>query len=143
MEAMQETVKYRRKQDAADGHENEPAEQGIAGGKQLSRLGVQFVHRPHAAQDHGRVEEGVDPGQAFGDVITEDPHRQRCSHDQKRQANALCNASKKKAQRRYRLLFVFEHIAPFSDADSGYVTRSGGSSSKAACSRKARIWSCQ
>jgi len=51
----------RRKEHADERDERYAAEQCIKGGKQLPRAWLQVVHRPHAGQDHTRIQECIDP----------------------------------------------------------------------------------
>ena len=75
---MQYAMRDGRKDDAADGDEGESAEESIGAGKEFGRIGLQLPHRAHAAEDHGGIQQGVDPTE-FGDVMI--PHH----------AEAQCN----------------------------------------------------
>ena len=57
---------------AGRGQEQKSREKGVAGGEQLARGGVQGIHRAHAPQDHGGIEQGVDPGHPFQAVVAQD-----------------------------------------------------------------------
>jgi hypothetical protein len=76
MEPVQYTVGYRGYNNPRHNQKNTSGEQSIEGGKQLACGGVQLVNWPHATQDHRGVEDGIDPREAFDEMVTENTNPQ-------------------------------------------------------------------
>ena len=76
MELVEEAVHQRSQKDGHRGDENHSAEQGVERGEQFPGDGVKFAHRPHSAQDHRRVQEGVQPGKPFAKVVSDNAQQQ-------------------------------------------------------------------
>ena len=58
---MQNAVKNGHQQHAPAKQEQNAAVQGVKARKQLARIGGHDTRRPHAPQNHGGVEKGIDP----------------------------------------------------------------------------------
>ena len=71
MEFMHGAVKERSEQHTDGDEEDHACIQRIEGGKQFARIGLQRIHRAHAAEDHRGVHERIDPVQPFEDVIAQ------------------------------------------------------------------------
>lgn len=77
MELVQEAVQHRREQDPHARDERQPAEQGVAAGKNLPRVRLPLRHRPHARQDHRRIFKRIQPRQPVKMVIAQNADAQR------------------------------------------------------------------
>jgi len=66
---MNKPVEERGSHNAYRTNERQPAEQGIATGEQLARVGLEFTNRTHAGKDHGSIQKGVQPSHVFEKVI--------------------------------------------------------------------------
>jgi hypothetical protein len=60
MQAMQHSMQEGRNDHAGDYEEEHAGEQGVYAGKDLRRVVRKDIDRTHAAQDHRRVQEGID-----------------------------------------------------------------------------------
>ena len=76
--------------DADAREERQAAEQRIATGENFSAIGLQRRHRPHAGQNHRRIDEGIHPRHWLEGAITDHPDAERDRDDQ--QANAALRA---------------------------------------------------
>ena len=65
---------------AGDCQERHPGEEGVESSEQFCRGGFERVDRTHAAQDHGCVEQCVDPGETANKVVAGDADEQ-CKGD--------------------------------------------------------------
>jgi hypothetical protein len=74
---VQEAVDDRGHENAGDHQEQYARKQGVERSEKFSAGRGQRIDRPHAAQDHGGVKQGIDPGQPFQDVISQDANPQR------------------------------------------------------------------
>ena len=54
------------------GEEDDAAEEGVEGGEEFGGVGAHGVDGAHAGEDHGGIEQGVDPRQACEMVVAED-----------------------------------------------------------------------
>lgn len=81
---MHDVVDDGREDDADIGDEHHPAEQGIKRRKKLTVLAFDLHHRSHAAQDHGRIVQGIDPGNVIGVMIAENTSKQADAQDKGR-----------------------------------------------------------
>ena len=61
MKSVQHAVEHGHQQHAPAKQEQNAAVQGVKARKQLARIGGHDTRRPHAAQNHGGVEKGIDP----------------------------------------------------------------------------------
>lgn len=61
MKTMQEAVEDRRGKHADRGEQDDPRIQRIERGKYFPRIRSDRVDGPHTAEDHGCVEQGIDP----------------------------------------------------------------------------------
>lgn len=77
MQPVQKTVYDRRHQNAGNHQKDNSGEERIERGEELSGIGVEFIHRSHAAQDHGSVQERVQPGQTFQNMVAQYADGQR------------------------------------------------------------------
>jgi len=69
MHAVKKAVYGGRQDDTNGGNKNDPAEQGIKGGKQFSRCRCNFHYRSHTAEDHAGIVQRVYPADMRGKVI--------------------------------------------------------------------------
>jgi hypothetical protein len=64
--------------------EHQPAEECIERGKELSRRVLHPIDRPHATQDHRRIQERIEPTQPACAVIANRPNEHCARNDQAR-----------------------------------------------------------
>ncbi len=74
VEMMQHAMEDRRHQDRGDRDDDEAGVEGVEAGEELAGLGLRRIDRPHAAEQHGGIEEGVDPVQLLEEVIPRHSH---------------------------------------------------------------------
>lgn len=65
MEAVNEAMEDRRKQERSSSDEYEASIERIETSKQLTRHGLRWVDWPHATQEHGGIQECIDPRQVL------------------------------------------------------------------------------
>ena len=68
---MQKAMKNGCDQNAHRSEQDHPGVDRIERGEKFSGHGLQWVDWPHTAEDHGSVEQGVDPGEVFEKMIAE------------------------------------------------------------------------
>src|SRR6185295_325786 len=93
MEAMQKAMENGSDENAYRSQEDNPRIDGVERRKYFPNIGLQWGDRAHAAEDHGGIEQGIDPGQAFQIMIAQYPNRkgkaQQCRPDQSVTPQAL------------------------------------------------------
>ncbi len=77
MQPVQKTVHDRRHQNAGDHQKDDSGEERIKRGEKLSGIRVKFIHRPHAAQNHGGVQECIQPGKTLQNMVAQYADGQR------------------------------------------------------------------
>jgi hypothetical protein len=77
MELVQEPVYHGCRHHAGNDEHDQTAIQGIAAGKQLARWRAGRIDRPHATEQHRRVEEGIEQAEPFKPVIANHPDAER------------------------------------------------------------------
>jgi hypothetical protein len=82
---MNEAMRPGAENDAHDGDEDESAEESVSGSKELRSKGWQTIDGSHAAQNHRRVQKGVDPREARKRAIT--PRSESNDDDDERARN--------------------------------------------------------
>ena len=71
----------RRGKDYADvGNKNHPAEQGVKRGEKLSDPGSDIHHRPHSAQDHTGIMQGIQPSDPGSIMISKHANQDTYKH---------------------------------------------------------------
>ena len=85
LESMQEPMEHRRDEQCRGDDESQPGIKRLQTRKQLSRFGLWWIDRPHPAQQHGRVEGGVDPRQILEAQLAEHADGERCSDQAERE----------------------------------------------------------
>src|SRR3954471_9596640 len=77
MEAVHEAMDHRGDEKADAAQEGDAGEQGVGGSEELRAVGFHAIDWPHAGQDHGSVDDGVDPAEAGDEVVSgrADTHR--------------------------------------------------------------------
>ena len=88
MELVEEAVPQRGQKDGNRADENHSAKQGVERGEQFTGDGAEFAHRPHSGQDHRGVQEGVQPGEPFAKVVSDNSQRQGNPNDAKGERQA-------------------------------------------------------
>jgi hypothetical protein len=72
MEVVEEAMEDGGEEEGDGGEEDDAAEEGVEGGEEFGGVGAHGVDGAHAGEDHGGIEEGVDPRKAREVMITED-----------------------------------------------------------------------
>ena len=91
---MDESVEYWGEQDTHSRDEDESGEQGVCRGEDLPPSGMNRVDRPHAAENHGCIECGVQPGESFEEVVSQNSHAQGKTDDEYRKSHVSQNAQR-------------------------------------------------
>jgi hypothetical protein len=73
MELVEHSMQKRREHDPHDGDEHKPAKKRIRRREHFCAESGQPVDRPHAPQDHRRIQERIDPIQSGTPMISGDP----------------------------------------------------------------------
>ena len=102
MKLVEEPVERRRKNDSEAREERQAAEQRVATGKNLAAIGLQRRHRPHAGQNHRRIDKGIHPGHRLKGAVTDHPDAQRERDDQQSRRRAPRQARIKLPARQQR-----------------------------------------
>ena len=89
--------------------EKQAREQGIEGREQLASVRRDRIHRPHAAQNHGRVHEGVDPRQATEVVIAQHADTEGDADGHGRQTHKPTYPPEKAVAGQERIAAVLKH----------------------------------
>ena len=70
-------MKHGCQHNAGGRDENDAGEKCITGGKYLGGIGVQILHGPHTGEDHGGVQEGIDPTETCDQMVANDTDQER------------------------------------------------------------------
>src|SRR3954470_14232968 len=105
---VEETMEDRREKNARDEQDSEAAVKGIQAGKELAAEAERLMHRAHAAQKHGGVEESVDPAQILEQAVADHADEQRDHNQHKRDGAAVRQAHDEPGPRDNRLGTVLE-----------------------------------
>jgi len=65
-----------RREEPGDGDEEQPGVERVETGEQLARGRLEGGDRSHAAEQHGGVQEAVQPGESFEKVISRHSEQQ-------------------------------------------------------------------
>ena len=71
------SMKHGRQQNTCGRDENNTGEKSIAGGKYLGGVRVQGLHGSHTRENHGGIQERVDPTEASDKMVTENAKKER------------------------------------------------------------------
>jgi len=124
VQLVHDAMHKRRQHQRGGTDEEQPGEQGIGGGEQLSGVVRDRIDRPHAAEDHGGVQEGVDPRQATEVMVAKHADSQGGSHHHCRQSHKADDSPKESVRRQQRVGSVLKHA----DYRTGFLcpSRRGG-----------------
>ena len=103
-----ETVEDRGDQEAEDRQEDYARKDRIEAGEDLGRLCRQQVDRPHSADNHRRIEEGVDPRLPGDPMIAANPDYQPDRQRKQRQESGIDQPLDEFLLRQKWLVAVFE-----------------------------------
>lgn len=102
---MQDWREHQRRRD----DEDQPSIERIQPREQLPRRGLRWIDRTHTAQEHGRVQERINPRQFLKRHVANHPNSERYDKQGQRDAE-MRQQTPRKASRRYgRLAFRFVH----------------------------------
>lgn len=85
VELVQHPVEDWREHDARRADQDQPGEKRIRRGEDLRRIRGQRVHRPHARENHGRIQQRIHPLQPADEMIPEDADAERTPDQPARQ----------------------------------------------------------
>lgn len=109
MKLMHQSMYDGRQQQAHKGDENNTTEKRVKGGKYFRARISKRIDWPHAAQDHRRFEQRIDPVETVQPVIAADSDEQSNQQERQPQAGRSDHPFEKDRQRRYFFISVFEH----------------------------------
>jgi hypothetical protein len=109
MKLVKDPVNQRSKDYSGYRNEQQAAEQGIRRSKELGSAAMQFIDRPHASQDHGRVQQCINQTQPAYPMIPGYPNAQSKEHQE---AGHTCEPRDSPGElpgRQHLLVFLLEH----------------------------------
>ncbi len=109
VELVEEPVENRGENKTDGGNEGQAAEEGIATGEELAGTGVKGGQGAHAGENHGRVHEGVEPGEAFETVVASHADGQSAEDNERGEGGASGQAGVKGPPGQQRRFPVLEH----------------------------------
>jgi len=71
MEPMQQPVGERREHHPGNANEGQAGKKRITGSENFRRCRLERIDRSHSAQNHGGIEQGIDPAQMTKPMIAE------------------------------------------------------------------------
>ena len=71
MKSVHEAMDEGSEKDSEQADEDETGEECVAGGEDFGGVAFQWVDRSHSAEDHRRVQQGIDPAQSAEETVTE------------------------------------------------------------------------
>jgi hypothetical protein len=110
MKLMHQAMYYGSQQQTHEGDENNTTEKRVNGGKHFRARISKRIDGPHAAQDHRRLQQRVDPVEIGKPVIAADSDGQSNQQQTQRQPSGSEHSLDKDRQRRYFFMSVFEHL---------------------------------
>jgi hypothetical protein len=113
VEAVEQAMAEGGHHDAYDDEEDDPGEQRVEGGEELSGRAPDRVDRPHAPENHGRVEERVEPGEPLQVVIARDTDAERHGNDGQADQDMVEKAPDELFERQKRLGLMLVHRDAF------------------------------
>lgn len=109
MEEVEVAMKDGGEEQGNGGKEDDAAEEGVERGKEFGRVGAHGVGGTHAGEDHGGVEQGVDPRKACEVVVTEDADAEGECDDSDCDGQRTQHAANEMANGEELFGAVFEH----------------------------------
>lgn len=110
MEAVKQPVCRRSQDDTDIGNECHPAEKSVGRGEQFAGSISDLYHRPHAAEDHGGIVQGIYPVDVGTIVIPQNTNKQTYEQNDHCYEYASEDAGQKNCPRGYGFIFIFIHI---------------------------------
>ncbi len=81
MEQVKGAMDHRRDNNTDGGNKDDAAHQGIHGGEHLTIIRGYFADGAHTRQDHGGIEQAVDPAVGTGSVVAPNTYTQEKSQN--------------------------------------------------------------
>ena len=116
METVQDPMREGRDKQGRNTNKRQPRKQRVTGSENLSCRGMERIHRTHSTQNHGRVQERVDPAQPCDKVVTEDADAQTDSKELKRETKLASDEECKFLSREETMVWVLVRVR-FSPVD--------------------------
>ncbi len=126
MEPMKHPVDQGRQNDARDHQKDHPAVERVEAGKQLAAWCRWRLDWPHSAEEHGCVQERIQPAETLEVRVAHHAAKQRSREYQTRHGKVACNTSEERPDRHDPLVMPFVHERP-----PHLVSRTPGISCKA------------
>lgn len=98
----------RRENDASDEDNSQAAVKCIQTGKELAAKADRCMHGAHSAQEHGRVQERIDPAQTLKDAVADHTDEQRNGYECERDDSAVGQPNNELVRRNYGLSAMLE-----------------------------------
>lgn len=111
MKSVQHAMRDRREQQAHERNENQPAEQGVERSKEFCAIRFQFIHRSHARENHGCIQQRIDPRQPRNKMIANDAYAQGESDESDGDLQAREHTPDEFTQWQNLFVAAFEHAA--------------------------------
>ena len=96
--------------DANAAEESKAAEEGVAAGKEFSGAGLDGCDRSHAGENHGGIQEGIEPGEFFEEMIASHADAQGREDNRESEGRAASKTRVEKAAGQEGLSAVLEHF---------------------------------
>ena len=112
MEFVEEAVEDRSEDDANTAEESKAAEEGVAAGKDFSGVGLDGRDGAHPGKDHGGIEEGIEPGEFFEEMIPDHADGKGSQDYAETDGGAASKTRVEKVAGQQGLSAVFEHFMP-------------------------------
>jgi hypothetical protein len=116
MKPVEQAVSDGSHHDPDDDEKNNPGIERIGRGEDLARGRADGMDGAHASEDHGRIKEGVEQGQALEDMVPGDPKTEGEGDDAEADQDVIQEASKEFLKGQQRLGSVFIHAGYCSTA---------------------------
>jgi hypothetical protein len=109
MEVVEEAMEDGGEEEGDGGEEDDAAEEGVEGGEEFGGVGAHGIDGAHAGEDHGGIEEGVDPRQACEVMVTEDADAECDGNDSDCDEEGTQHAANEVANGEELIGTMFEH----------------------------------
>lgn len=93
----------RRENDAGDENNRQATVKRIQTGKELAAKGDRCIHGTHSAQEHRRIQKGINPAQSLKNAVADHPGKKRNSDECKCDDPAVSQPDNELVRRNYRL----------------------------------------
>jgi hypothetical protein len=110
VEFVEEAMEDRGKDDTHAGDESKAAEKSVTTSEEFPGTGLEGSHRSHAGENHRGVQEGIEPGQIFEEMVARHAATEGTQDDGTSDGGATPKAGVKDAAWQQGLFAVLEHF---------------------------------